>query len=331
MTEEFWSPLRGKRLEAVRDFLQAQGLRWDERSASTLLFLEEDGHIAACGSLDENILKCIAVSQERQGEGLAARLVSGLTAQAVQNGYTHLFLFTRPEKGELFSDLGFYEVAHTPDILWMENRRGGIRRFTDSLRADPPPGGVTGCIVAHADPFTRGHQYLCEVASASCDRLYLFILTEDRGMFPAADRLRLARENTAHLANVRVCGSGPYLISYASFPDYFLKEAQVLPSRYDLDLTAFAEKIAPPLGITRRFVGSEPFSAVTAGYNRAMERLLPERGIEVVELPRREAGGQSISAGRVRDLIRRGQVSEDLPFLPVPTRRYVEETVCRTK
>lgn len=331
MTEESWSPLRGKRLEEVRAFLGAQGLRWDERNAYTLLLLEEDGRIAACGSLDENILKCIAVSRDRQGEGLAARLVSGLTAQAVRNGYSHLFLFTRPEKGDLFSELGFYEVAHTGDILWMENRRDGIRRFADSLRADSPPGGVTGCIVAHADPFTRGHQYLCEVAAASCDRLYLFILAEDRGMFPAADRLRLAQENTAHLANVRVCGSGPYLISYASFPDYFLGESQILPSRYDLDLTAFAEKIAPPLGITRRFVGSEPFSAVTNGYNRAMERLLPERGIEVVELPRRESGGQIISAGRVRTLLGQGRVSEALPLLPAATRRYLEETACRRK
>ena len=58
----------------------------------------------------------------------------------------------------------------------------------------------------------------------------------------------------------------------------------------DLDIAVFC-RLAEKLGITRRFVGSEPFCPVTSAYNRAMARKLPEKGIELVELPRLEQGG----------------------------------------
>ena len=97
------------------------------------------------------------------------------------------------------------------------------------------------------------------------------------------------------LPNVDVVPGGDYIISRATFPAYFL-QGDPEQARCDLELTLFGKRIAPALGITRRFVGQEPYSPVTARYNRRMQALLPRWGISVTEIPRLEG----ISASRVR-------------------------------
>ena len=89
----------------------------------------------------------------------------------------------------------------------------------------------------------------------------------------------------------------------------------------DLDIAVFC-RLAEKLGITRRFVGSEPFCPVTSAYNRAMARKLPEKGIELVELPRLEQGGTAISATAVRKLIRAGRWEDIRPLVPEATFAY---------
>lgn len=78
----------------------------------------------------------------------------------------------------------------------------------------------------NCNPFTLGHRYLVEYAAAQCDVLHLFVVEEDRSMFSSQVRLRLVREGTAHLPNVRVHPSGHYMISSATFPTYFLKQEE---------------------------------------------------------------------------------------------------------
>ena len=166
-------------------------------------------------------------------------------------------------------------------MLLMENRRDGIRSFVASL--PPAPAGNVGAIVANCNPFTRGHRYLVETAAGQCDFLYVFLVSEDRSFFSARDRLELARRNLADLPNVAVCPTGDYMISAATFPTYFLKDqSRAAECSTELDLKIFAEHFARPLGITRRFVGEEPFCPVTRAYNRQMLKLLPTWGIQPV-------------------------------------------------
>lgn len=54
------------------------------------------------------------------------------------------------------------------------------------------------------------------------------------------------------------------------------------------DITLFAQKIAPHLNITYRFVGEEPEDSVTNEYNLAMKRILPKKRIQLVEIPWRK-------------------------------------------
>ena len=86
----------------------------------------------------------------------------------------------------------------------------------------------------------------------------------------------------------------------------------------ELDITIFGSKIAPVLGIRRRFAGQEPFDPVTRQYNETMRRLLPEYGVEFVELPRCCADGIPISASRVRRLLKEnnGVTDEILRLVP---------------
>ncbi len=197
------------------------------------------------------------------------------------------------------------------------------RSFARSLRA-PDAAGTVGAVVVNCNPFTRGHRYLIERAARSCDTLYVFVLSEDRSFFPAADRMELVREGTRDLANVRVCPTGDYMISQATFPTYFIKDKARAPRmQLALDLAVFAGVFARELAITRRFVGTEPNCAVTASYNAAMHDYLPPRGIEVTELPRIEQNGEPISASRVRALLLAGDYEGLRPLVPDTTYEYL--------
>ena len=117
------------------------------------------------------------------------------------------------------------------------------------------------------------------------------------------------------------------MISSATFPAYFLKAGESKARlQSELDITLFAQRIAPVLHITRRFAGEEPLDSTTAVYNQTMERLLPQYGIEFVQIPRIAQGGAVISASRVRRLLRgKGVCEEVLSLVPEITGRYLRE------
>ena len=324
MELENGAPFTGRRLEALRLFLADAGLDYDEGVQFTANVLDEHGDIIATGSLDGGVLKCIAVSQEHQGEDLTATVLTRLMQEAFSRGRRHLLLFTKPKNEFLFTSLGFFTVARTRDTLLMENERGGVRRFVQSLVC-PVRTGRIGAVVVNCNPFTNGHLYLMETAAAQCDFLHIFVLSEDKSEFPTEVRLRLVREGTAGIPNAAVHPTGDYLISAATFPTYFIKEkARAEEIHCELDLTVFAECFAKEMNITVRFVGTEPFDAVTNEYNRQMKELLPRFGIEVVELPRKQAQGGAISASRVRALLHAGRLAEIRPLVPKTTLAHLQ-------
>ena len=52
------------------------------------------------------------------------------------------------------------------------------------------------------------------------------------------------------------------MISRATFPEYFLKEQVTIDHSWaGIHLLLFREYIAPALGVTHRYVGSEPFDS----------------------------------------------------------------------
>lgn len=296
--------------------LAKAGLTPDPDAEQIVTVWEEEALIAT-GSRKGNLLKCIAVDPEHRGEDLTAAVLSQLRAGAFGDGQKHLFLYTKPENRRMFESLFFYPVAQTDTVLLMEDKRNGIRTFLDTLPA-AVPGGKIGAAVMNCNPFTLGHRYLIETAAGECDHVYIFVLSEDQSRFSAQDRMEMVRLGTADLANVTILPTGPYLISSATFPTYFLKDREAATQVHcRLDIEIFENWFVPRFGITHRYVGTEPLSPMTAQYNAALKENLQKTVL--VELPRLEAGSAPVSAGAVRKALDAG---EDI-------RNLVPETTCR--
>ena len=324
MDIELHSPLRGSKVNIWYDFLTKAGLTAQEDAQQTVL-IWDDGVLVATGSRTGNLLKYIAVDVTRQGEGLLAKVLTALRQEAFREGHSQLFLYTKPRNELLFADLMFYPVAQTGDVLLMEDRRDGIRQFIRQLPAETHSGKI-GAAVMNCNPFTLGHQYLVETAAKDCDHLYIFVLSEDKGHFSAADRLEMVRRGTAHLPNVTVLPTGPYLISSATFPTYFLKNRdQAAQIHCQLDVEIFARHFAPAFSITTRYVGTEPLSPLTEQYNEILKTQLPARGIRVVEIPRLTNENTPVSASAVRAALTAGDWQAVQSLVPHTTFAYLKD------
>ena len=185
---------------------------------------------------------------------------------------------------------------------------------------------VNGGIVMNCNPFTKGHLYLIEYAASQVDYLYIFAVQEDKSFFKFDDRIELMRQGTAHISNVRVFPSGKFILSSTTFSEYFDK-ANLSGTTVDtsMDVEIFAKHIAPVLDITVRFVGQEPLDPITNQYNDAMKRILPEYGIELREIPRKESDGQVISASRVRKYLQENRWDEIKESVPITTYNFLYE------
>lgn len=327
------SPLIGADLCKLKAFLHSCDLDYDPSIQYTVLLMEED-HIAATGSLDGATIKCVAVASAHQGEDLTAQIMTALIQKAAQNGHRHLMLYTKPRNQYLFQPFGFHPVIRTADVLLMENRRGGLKSFLQSLSKPEDDQQPVGCIVANCNPFTLGHRYLIEKAASECAWVHLFILSEKRGMFTPEERLEMAKAGCADLPNVLIHPTGPYMVSSSTFPSYFIKDKQRVDDIHcELDIRLFGETISPVLGITRRYVGTEPGCAVTAHYNARMKALLPSCGIQLMEIERKTVSGSFISASQVRSLLEEGRLNELTDLLPPSTLQMIyareEELPCR--
>lgn len=309
----FAAPLKGRMAARYKDFLSSCGLR-DEGDADVVaLMTDEDLNVVACGARAGHTLKQFAVSPDYEGEGAFATVLSVLLSEAARADVRRLFLCTKPKNRDLFASMGFYPIVQTKDAVLMEDRKNG---FADYLASLPRFGGDCGAIVMNGDPFTKGHLHLCEYAARHCDALYVFCVSEPGSMFPPEARFEMLQAGTAHLENCHAVLADRYLVSRETFPAYFIRdEAHADAVKADLDVELFRTRIAPALHITKRFVGEEPFSPTTRAYNERMKELLPESGVELIEIPRFSA----ISASRVRRLIREGRPEETKELVPETT------------
>ncbi len=324
MYTEWLSALNKQKIGLWKEFLSAFGLIPDPSADKTVLILD-GGEIIASASRKDNVIKCIAASEKRQGEGLTATLITELRKDALNDGISHLFLYTKPENEEIFSSLFFYPIAKTDKVLLMENKKSGISEFLSDLPGEKRS-GVIGSAVMNCNPFTLGHRYLIETASRECDHVYLFAVSEDKSEFSYKDRLEMIARGISDLKNVTLLPTGPYLVSSASFPDYFLKDRDSIEEVHcHLDVEIFTKYYVPKFSITRRYVGTEPLSPATEQYNAAMRAALPEHGVELVELKRLENENMPISASEARRLILNGEVDRLKAILPETTIEYLNE------
>ena len=188
-----------------------------------------------------------------------------------------------------------------------------------------------GAIVMNCNPFTFGHLYLIETAVKQVDRLYIFVVEEDKSFFKFKDRFDMVKRGVEGISNVVVVPSGKFIISAYTFPEYFMKD-YVKEKNFDVstDVETFCKYIAPPLNIKIRFAGEEPFDPITKNYNENMARILPEHGMEFIEIPRYAIDHQRvINATRVRELLKIKDYDELREYVPQSTydvlmKKYIE-------
>lgn len=309
----------------MEDLLNRQGIRRDGNLDYSCGIFDENEELIATGSCFDNTLRCLAVSGEHQGEGLLNEVVGHLMEVQLSRGHSHLFLYTKERSARFLGDLGFYEIAWVPgELVFMENRRRGFRDYCAALEKTRVPGQRIAAVVMNANPFTLGHRYLIQQAARENDVVHLFLLSQEAGPIPHQVRRMLVEKGIADLPTVILHETGPYMISSATFPSYFLKDSdQVIRAQAALDLAVFG-KIAACLNIGHRYVGQEPASHVTALYNETMLRKLPEMGIVCHVIPRLERDGQVVSASTVRQRIQQGQVEAIADLVPPETYAFFQ-------
>lgn len=183
-----------------------------------------------------------------------------------------------------------------------------------------------GAIVMNCNPFTLGHRYLVEQCAKKVDFLVVFVVQEDKSLFPFEARIDLVDKGTSDLPNVGVIESGCFILSTLTFTEYFNKsELQDTIVDSSVDVTLFAREIAPAMHISVRFAGSEPFDRVTKQYNETLAGILPRYGIEFEEIQRLEIDGEAVSASRVRDLLEKRDWGAIERLVPPATFAYLKE------
>lgn len=327
MLRKLWPKRLKSDYEAWVNLLASNDLK-PEQSIDETFGIYDGDTLIATASYDENILKCIAIRPDYRGGAVFNELLSELTNLLFQKGHRDLFLYTKPDTAEAFTHIGFKVIETVPQkLVFMERSMTGIQKFIEGLKkqkVDLPKDAVVGSIVMNANPFTKGHRALVEKAATECDHVYLFVLSEDKSLFPADVRMNLVKQGTADFKNITYCQTGPYLVSSKTFPAYFLKEdEEVIKIQARLDARIFKHYFSPALGIQRRYLGTEPLSHTTALYNEAMQEVF-DGNPEVIILKRVEAGDQVISASRVRQFLKEGKIEEAKALLPPTTAAFLD-------
>jgi len=318
-------------LEEIKKLLAASDLDLDAQ-IEVFVVCRRQGRLVACAGLDHSTIKCVAVAEDARGESLSLRLGGEVISLAAARGQFHLFLYSAPRNLPFFRGWGFYPLVEVPErVVLMENSPVAIEKYCDSLRVQRRPGTRVGGIVLNANPFTLGHRHLVEQAARACDWLHVFVVKEDAGSFSYADRFALVAAGVQGIDNLTLHPGSDYIISRATFPAYFLKDhALVERSWAAIDLLLFREYIAPALGITHRYVGTEPFDPVTNSYNAQMKHWLQDAAsaapsIGVVEIPRACVAGVPISATEVRRLLAQHDFGRIAALVPATTLQFLEK------
>ncbi|NVN91613.1 MAG: [citrate (pro-3S)-lyase] ligase [Desulfuromonadales bacterium] len=321
MIAELYSP---RHRQAARDLMERNGLSFEE-GFDDLVGIHETGRLVAVGARAGNILKMFAVEPSHQGGPLLAEMVTELVGRGLSAGFESLFVFTKPDYVSIFESFNFSLLASQGQVLLLEYGKG-LERWLASHRS-LVRSGTNGAVVMNCNPFTRGHRHLVEQAAGQVDNLYLFVVSEERSLFPFSVRMQLVRAGVADIANVLVLETSHYAISSATFPTYFLKKNdQVARIQMELDLNLFGSRIAPFFRISRRFAGSEPCCGMTHHYNETMKRILPLYGITLTEIERLRSSSGVISASEVRKALAVNNLSLLEDQLPESTLAFLRSS-----
>ncbi|MGD1823547.1 MAG: [citrate (pro-3S)-lyase] ligase [Pleomorphochaeta sp.] len=322
-------PFKNFNLEKLISFLDKNGITYDNKITYTIIISDSANNVIATGSLDHNIIKCVAVDNTHRNENLTSTLMTNLLNESINSGYDKLFIFTKVKNETIFKQFGFYTIEKTDKILLMENKKNGFNNYLKEIinntkSFDIKENDKIGCIIANCNPFTNGHLYLITEAAKQCDFLHVFILSGNNDYFTEEERFQLVKKGLSKIQNIILHRAKEYILSPLTFPTYFLKDSiQTTSINCELDINIFLNKIAPTLNIKYRFVGTEPKDLVTNSYNQELINHLKDSPVELIILKRKEVNNTVISASTVRKFIDEKNINEIKNFVPNSTYEFI--------
>ncbi len=291
--------------------------------------LYDDDRLVGTGAIAGQIIKYVAVC-DRGAETKGARfnrVITALENRLATLGRFHHFVFTKPRYITSFEHIGFRLLAESDLGAILEKGSPDVTQYLADLPKPTPEMQRVAAVVINANPLTNGHRYLVTQAARENERVYVFVVTQDASLFHTSERLALVKAGLADLPNVVVVGGGDYMVSYLTFPAYFMPaDASVIDYQTTLDARLFKNLIAPACHITTRYVGDEPQSRTTARYNATLAReLAPE--IKLVVVPRLQTADHTgvISARTVRQAIAAGKRHDWIDLVPATTDQWLQD------
>lgn len=308
-----------------QSLVQSEGLVIESLDEITeTIGLYDGDKLIATGSYFENVLKYLAIDPDYQGGNTFNKLVSTLINDLASQSIFHVFVFTKPQYQQSFQYLGFSIVAATEYSVLLETGDYSIDQYIDEL---PKVSGQNiSAVVMNANPFTLGHRYLIEQAAKTSDFVYVFVVNQDVSLFKMSERLDLIKAGTEDLKNVLVVSGGQYMVSFVTFPSYFIKSrADVANYQTQLDAQVF-KRVAKGLQINKRFVGQEPYSPTTEIYNQALMKVLPPE-VKVEVLQRKAINDDIVSATKVRQAIADNDLALVQKYVPETTYQFIKDNL----
>ncbi len=307
--------------DQVQSFLKQFDLTYEDDIDDTIIITENDC-IIATASTSVNIIKCIAIAPAYQGQNMTSLLLTEMIKRLANKGINHYFVYTLDEQVPLFKALGLKPIVQTMTLALLEGGKN-IQDTLQKLKTEYAINDASkAAVVINANPLTLGHLHLIETARKQHPALLVFVVSEDRSVFPFKARLAIVKKACESFDNVTVLPSLDYLVSYATFPKYFLqKEANIREEHAMIDVLVFKKYYMKTFNIVKRYVGEEPMSEMTAMYNKTLKKYLTNQ-LEII--PRKQLKDSVISASTVRNLLKKDHQDHAYQYLPQATVDFLE-------
>lgn len=304
----------------IKSFLSIKDLLYDKLITKSF-YIEENDEIIGTVSIYKNIIKCFAVSTKYLGENLGGLLISHVINYFYQNNINHYLVYTKLEYANTFTSLNFHEITRTDKVVFLEGGSPLINDYLKDLKRkieyhfdiNLNNDNDIACVVVNCNPVTNGHMELIEHMAKEHKYVLVFILEEDLSLFTYKERLSLLTISLVYLQNVLVIPSSEYVVSSATFPNYFLKNEDLKNDEWSkVDAFIFRDYFMKELNINYRYVGTEEIGYMHR-YNDTLKEVLGEK---LVEIDRYKHNEEIISASSVRKLIKEGKIEEALEYVP---------------
>lgn len=315
----------------IREFLESFGVKYDNPERTVVV--RDNGKIVGSGSIDGLVMKYFFMDENYKGQGILPMIYTDLLNYLLENNILSHYVFTTPNNKVIFEGIGLQEVYSTERVTLLEGGFSSYNKWVESIKGQLNSSAkIRGAIVANCNPMTKGHRYLMDYAKDRVDELVVFIVEEDKSTFSTEERFSIVFNEFKNDDKVKVVLGGPYIISQATFPTYFIKKIDESTDIYtELDAKIFANRIAKDLDIDIRFVGDEPIDILTANYNEKLLNNSKEGNLSLVKIDRIQDNGDYISASIVRKLLGEGKICQAYSLVTDSTVKFLKSDTGQEK